>query len=123
MDSSKQENFQEYLIILHENQMSIKHLTANVEKLSLHLDKMVEKQVEMLIQHKELQVVKGELAAANNKINKSESIINDRIEKLEKMTNSKVDKIEKVQGWVAKTLAGGVVSIIVAIVVFSIKGS
>lgn len=96
----RKDNFEEYLIILHENQMSIKHLTQNVEKLSRHLDKMVEKQVEMLVQHKELNVVKEVLESSNERI----------------------EKLEKAQAWTAKTLAGAVLSFIVSVLVFVAKG-
>ena len=92
--------FQDYLIILHENQISIQHLAKNVEKLSLYLDKMVEKQTEMLIQHKELNVVKKEY------------------EDLEE----RVKKIENFWSWSIKTVAGAIVTIAVGVIIYSIKG-
>lgn len=99
MDTSKI-NMQDYLIILHENQLSIKNLTANVEKLSLHLDKMVEKQTEMLLEHKELEAYKKDISGLG----------------------ARVSKLENSLSWVVRSLFGAIVTIGVGMILFTLKG-
>lgn len=99
MDGSKL-NMQDYLIILHENQLSIKNLTANVEKLSLHLDKMVEKQTEMLLEHKELEAYKKDIFGLGTRVSKLENSLN----------------------WVVRSLFGAIITIGVGMILFTLKG-
>jgi len=93
-------NMQDYLIILHENQLSIKNLTANVEKLSLHLDKMVEKQTEMLLEHKDLELTKKDISGLGTRVSKLENSLN----------------------WVVRSLFGAIITIGVGMILFTLKG-
>lgn len=96
MDFKKEEDYN----ILRQNEMAIANLTKIVEKTSRDVDKLVEKQTEILINQQEMNLLTEK--------------INDNDKRIEKLENS--------FSWTIKSIIGGIFSILVGIILFKLKG-
>lgn len=101
MDNNKKApDINDYLIVLTENQLAIKHLTQTVDRLGKHVEKLVDENIDMKIKHGDINVVKNDM----------------------EFCDIRITKLENNQTWLTRGFIGGVFSFIVTIVVVIIKG-
>jgi hypothetical protein len=70
-----EDKFQSFVELSHENQLAIKSLTKIAEKTSQDIDRMVEKQNEILVNQEQMKLINQQLATHEKKIEKIEGSI------------------------------------------------